>query len=358
MNTRLILASICVLASLSASAEPRRPITDRTWPTDPAQPQVCLWRDDKLAACTITIDDNHPEDHAFWLAQGDATGWRWTWFVIAGKVGTATNWGTWDDFRQLHAAGHDIQSHSVQHLGYGKAAPLTIEQEYADSRAIIEREIPGSRCLTLAYPNGYQPPNDSAVAARFYLACRGVKGVPNPADQTDYRNVNSVSGAAGFLEPAKHWASFEGMLDPAHRGKFRAWYSAHFHGLTDELKAHIAAVLARLKEHEDDTWVGLFREVAQYAQERDTATVTVEVSEPNRLRFVLTDRMDDTSFDQPLTVKVRLPAGWTGAVAQQNGQPAKLTMVRHEDAAFALVHAVPDRGPVELSPASLEEKIP
>jgi len=336
--------------SLPPAEQPRRVVTDRTWPAAPAQPEICLWSDDKLAAVSITIDDNHVEDHPWWLAQGRASGWTWTWFVIAGRVGTPGPWGTWDDWRAIHAAGHEVQSHSLFHLDPRRAPPLPIEREYADARALIEEQVPGARCLTLAYPNGYGPPNDAAVAARTYVAARGVKGFPNPPATVNYREVNSVSAGAGFEEPATHWASLASLLNPASPRTFRAWYCCHFHGLTEELKARVESMVRLLKQHEADVWVGSFRAVALYGQERDTARLTVVSADATGLRFQLEDDLPDAEFDQPLTLKVRLPDGWSGAQAWQDARPVPVTVVARDGVSYALVAATPDRGLVEVKP--------
>ena len=31
---------------------------DRVWPEKPGEGDICLWKDDRFAACAITIDDN------------------------------------------------------------------------------------------------------------------------------------------------------------------------------------------------------------------------------------------------------------------------------------------------------------
>ena len=340
-------AGLGALLALGAAGA-AQPVPDRIWPVRPEQPVVCFWRDDKLAAFSLTIDDNHVQDHAFWLEAGAARGWRWTWFIIAGRVGKPGPWGTWDNWRALRAAGHDVQSHSMYHLDPRQAEPLNIEQEYAEAQRLIEQQIPGARCLTLAYPNGYVPPNDADLAARYYLACRGVKGMPNPPCGLSYREVNSVSAAAGFAEPETHWASFAGYLNPARPGKYRGWYCCHFHGLTDDLKTRVKEMLAILERHQAEVWVAPFREVAQYGQQRDAAVLTVREGPENGLLVELTDGLSDASFDQPLTIKVRLPDEWDSALAGQGEQALPLQLIPHEGALYALVPVVPDRGPVEL----------
>jgi hypothetical protein len=112
----------------------------------------------------------------------------------------------------------------------------------------------------------------------------------------------------------------------------------------------VAAQLAHLASRKDEIWVGLFREVACYGMERDTAHLDVTKSTGAEIRFTLSDDMDDALFDYPLTVKVRLPDAWEAVKATQSAEPVDVRIVEHEGARFGLAEVVPDRGEVVLSP--------
>ncbi len=319
---------------------PRAP--DRDWPANPGDALVCLWKGDRLAAFSLTIDDNGAPDHPFWIEMGNEFGFRFTWFVITQRVGNNAYFGTWDGFRKLHELGHDIQSHSHTHL-HGE---FTIDEEYRISKETIEREIPGHRVRTLAYPGGQHPvKNDPVVAAKYYLGARGTVGLVTPAINPPYLRTGSQGGAIFTGERSK----LETFLDPNHRN-FRGWHIALFHQARPENRPRIRENLALVKKHEADIWVGTFTEVLLYARQRDTAKVRTDARSPDRIVFTLTDQMDDALFDQPLTVKVRLPADWKTARAEQAGKAAPAAVIEHAGARFALVDAVPDRGAVTVTP--------
>ncbi len=46
------------LGSLPRCESPRFELTERVWPAEVHKPHVCLWKDDALAAVSITVDDN------------------------------------------------------------------------------------------------------------------------------------------------------------------------------------------------------------------------------------------------------------------------------------------------------------
>ena len=327
--------------------QPRFKVTGRVWPAKAGEADICLWADDKLAAFCFGVDDNWQSDHAWWLEQQKKYGFPCTWFVITGRVGTGGFWGSWDDWKKLLAAGNDVQSHTVTHLAVDEPNYKGVEWDYAESARQIERNLPGHKVSVIAYPGGKnQDRNSRELAAKYYLAARGVIGTPNPADKVDYLNVNATSGLHPGTNPKAPWADIRQLIDANNRLYFRGWGFYFTHGV-DREKAPL--VMDYLKEHPADFWVGLFSEQARYGQERDTAKLVPAAGGTGAIRFTLTDRMDDSRFDYPLTVKVRLPDDWKAASAKQAGKGIEAKVIVHDGARYALVKAVPDRGEVVLS---------
>ncbi len=332
---------------------PRFEVTDRVWPERPGDAHVCLWKDDRLCALSITIDDNCAPDHAWWIEQGKKYGWKFTWFVITERAGTGGYWGTWDGWTNLRQLGHDVQSHTVTHLHFGDEGRTDdeikdIDTEYAVSIRQIEENLKGHRCAVLAYPGGKNSHlNDREVAAKYYIGARGTVGHINRANQIDYLNTSSIGGINIGGAP---WSEFNNLLDPAqYRGRgYRGWYCTHFHGVKEDRRQELSEKLDYIKQREDQVWVGLFREVVMYGQQRDTAKLKMLDSRNGEIRFIPSDDMDDTLFDFPLTIKVRLPDGWKTVRATQAGVPVEVCLSEHDGGRFALVQAVPDKGEVAL----------
>lgn len=109
----------------------------------------------------VTFDDGYRDNYttAFPLLQ--AAGIPALFYVSTGFVGTdkvfphderAQRDGldfpklTWDDVRALAAAGHEIGSHTVNHVNLGKCQQQTVQEELGRSLADLERELgPGPR---------------------------------------------------------------------------------------------------------------------------------------------------------------------------------------------------------------------
>ncbi len=223
-----------------------------------------------------------------------------------------------------------------------------VDWEYAQSIAQIDSNLPGKKASALAYPGGKNTVyNDRKIAAKYFRVARGATGAPNMANQIDYMSTNAMSGW-NFDSP--QGGNPRNILDPnLYRGRYyRGWAILFAHGVSAN-PALFARTFEFIKENRDKLWVGLFTDVAKYGQERDTATLKVESSDPDKITFQLTDEMDDSYFNYPLTIKVRIPDDWKDAAATQAGKPVAGKVVTHEGSAYALIQAVPDAGLVTVA---------
>ena len=333
--------------------------TDLVWPEKPGDADVCLWSGDRFAACSITIDDNCKPDHEWWLKLSSELGIKLTWFVVTDHCVYNRNVGfngTWADWQKLADAGHSIQSHTTNHKAKQGNGPALTDEEvelmYHDSLKAINDNITNNFACCIAYPNG--EPHEE-IAAKYAIACRGVYGVPNCANNINYLCTNKGAGGKGHVqmvafgetEEAPKWIRGNKALK-------RGWNIVLYHlvhaGRSDAERAKNAATaeaevryIASLKD--ERFWVSRFDDAVKYGQERDSATLTSALK-GEKIEFMLTDRMKDDIFDFPLTVKVRLPDGWTSAKATQGGKLVAVRFVSHDGAPYALVEAVPDKGTV------------
>jgi len=329
------------LVNLYGQSITRPVITDLVWPETPGDAEVCLYADDKVAAVSLTVDDNTVPDHAWWIDKCDQYGLHMVWFVIVGShrlnSGNAY-FGTWEVFQtNIVDNGQEVQSHTISHKADDDVRPADqMHWEYSYSRALIDANLTGNRCLTLAYPSGNGQP---AIAAEYYIAARGTTGGANLPHNTNY-----LFTKAGGL------SAIPRLLDPTDTYYARGWIVPLWHLIQEEDYPALEANLAMAADHSDELWFGSFTEVAQYGQQRDTATLTVTSAEETAgVKMTLTDRMWDDVFDYPLTIKVRLWNTWTTCAATQDGRPVEATLITHEDDTYALVKAVPDRGEIVLT---------
>lgn len=338
-------------------AKPRFVLTDRDWPAKEGGASICLWKDDGFAAFTLGIDDNQAGNVPWWMDEAKKYGIRPTWFIITSIVSDdpkkISQGGNWDLWRKVYADGFGVDSHSVTHGDGWKGA----DAEYAESQAAIQKNIPGDKCLTIAFPGSPTCINDPAVAAKYYIAGRGGRPVHNPPNQINYPEINATSAGIVIDSPADWAGSVNKLFDPKPKNpSWRGWFFGFYHYIKpgpeaaterDELEKKFAFIQGKVATN--DLWQGLFDEVAQYGQERDTAKLDAKAESADKITLTLTDEMDDKLFDFPLTVKVHV-GDWKSAKATQEGKEVGCKLVDHEGAKFALVQVMPDRGPVTLTP--------
>lgn len=361
--------------------KPRFKVTGRIWPREIGDADLCLWHDDKVAALSLGVDDNNAGDIPWWKEQAALYDFKVTWFVITGRVDCNRATGYWKDFRELSALGHGVESHTVTHyhiqdagwgsnqwIGYAKSKardavqteptdiPAGTAWEYAESKAQIEKNIPGKMVGAVAYPGGSNSVKctDPHLAAKYYRMARAANG-ENTANAINYMAVGAQSNWH-FGDPALHGGgNLNNVLDPnLYRGMYyRGWLVLFTHQIIREGPyanlPRLQQTFDFIKANRNDLWVGLFAEVGRYGQERDTATLKVESPGPDKITFLLTDEMDDSYFNFPLTVKVRIPDDWKEVTARQADKPVEAKIIQHEGAAYALVQTVPDAGLVTLT---------
>lgn len=186
----------------------------------------------------------------------------------------------------------------------------------------------------------------------MYIACRGVAGSLNAANQVDYNSTNSLSGTMS-LDGSNRVGLPKLLEKPTRPGRtvWRGWASIHFHGVTTpEKQKEVDDALKYLTATPGEFWVAPFTEVAMYGQQRDTAEVASKVMADGRVSVTVTDRMDDELFDFPLSVKVRVSDTWTKAAVKQGEQTRPAKLVEHAGGKYALVGVVPDRGEAIVGP--------
>jgi len=329
----------------------RFPITGRVWPSQPGQAVICLWEDDKLCAMTMSVDDNIAPQVPTWLARAAEVGFPVTWFVITDRIGGSNAGfnGTWALWRDVVAKGHDVQSHTRQHLHTELPDWPGIEGEYAGSKAAIEANIPGHRCDYLAFPGGANSGlNDPSVAAQIYSGARGGAGSGiNRPTRIDYLRIRNGNFHLG--NGPKH-NDMLSLFDASDVRYYRGWIAPLFHQVNDW--PGVEPYLEFLRTYRQEIWAAKFSDVAKYGQSRDTATLTILSNTADGISFNLTDLMLDEKFDYPLTIKIRLPNHWPAVAARQAGAAVEADFVRHDGQPYALVKVVPDRGAAEVFPAS------
>lgn len=210
--------------------------------------------------------------------------------------------------------------------------------------------IPGNRVLTYAYPSGDTTGNHLDIVGRHYNGGRGVIGGSNFAERTCYMNTRSRSSWPIDIVGR--------MIDDPTYKYYRGWLDGLKHQIKDsratdaenQLKYdEVEVELAHVKNRENEVWVDTYTNISRYGQERDTHHLQLLSVAPTSIKMRLTDKMFDTAFDYPLTVKVRINNDWNNITVTQNQNIAEFKNIEHNGKKYLLIRAVPDRGEIIIN---------
>ena len=103
----------------------------------------------------ITFDDGHRTHYEHALPELVARGMTATFFVITSRVGTG-DYATWDQLREMAAAGMSIQSHTDTHPFLSELSREAASRELRESKRRIDAEL-RQDTVTVALPGGDRP---------------------------------------------------------------------------------------------------------------------------------------------------------------------------------------------------------
>ncbi|HEX7072133.1 MAG TPA: polysaccharide deacetylase family protein, partial [Rhodothermales bacterium] len=312
--------------------------------------EIARWHDFRPAAISHTFDDNLPNQLAIAVPLFDEFGLKLTLFALTDN---ASSWArpNWPGMQAAAANGHEIASHTVTHV---RLPDVTMDQQRTELRASadsIAARIPEQQGLTLAYP--FCVVGDNAMTAEYYIAARGCQGAIERATPADMLNISSiVVGSQGSVQNA---AQLNARSDAAVSSG--GWAVFLTHGIDNdggyspipsaELRAHVEY----LAENQDRFWVETFGNVVRYIRERDAASVVEESADENRLVVQVTDDLDDTIYDHPITLRRALPEGWANVTVTQDGEPVRQRLLDEDGARYVIFDATPDAGDVAIDKA-------
>jgi peptidoglycan/xylan/chitin deacetylase (PgdA/CDA1 family) len=110
-------------------------------------------RKTKSLNAKITFDDGEPSQLHNALPLLVQHGFKATYFVTPGLIGTAAKFLGWDDLKALQAAGHSVQSHGWSHKFLTFCSETELTHELRASKQSLEENL-GSAVEEISVPGG------------------------------------------------------------------------------------------------------------------------------------------------------------------------------------------------------------
>jgi hypothetical protein len=304
---------------------------------------VGTWQGFRTAAITYTFDDGCPYQYTIAIPMFNQYGYKLTMYTVTGK-----GWYEpthWDQLQTAAAAGHEIGSHTVTHPTLTTSNEV---YELSNSKIAIEVNVPGSKCITVAYP--FCVESTESVIATYYIAGRTCSSSIMPATPTNFYQISSfVLGNSGINTTAGITAKADAAAASG------GWCVYLIHGIDTDggysplSSGILRATLDYLYANKSKFWVSSFSNVVRYIKERNDVNV-IEVSNTgDTITAQVTDSLDNTIYNYPVTIRRRLPDGWLAAKVSQNGLPVTSTITKVGSVKYLMFDVVPDGGDIVLS---------
>ncbi len=304
--------------------------------------EVATWQGFTEAAVTYTFDDNCPNQYSVAIPIFNEFGFKATFFPVI-------DWAPqWAKFRDAADLGHEIGSHTVSHPSLSDLDLAAQEDELKNSKETIESNISGQNCMTLAYP--FCVPSDAALTRKYYIAARHCQGQIAKSTPSDFYNISSIiCGESGSIKTA---GNFKTNMEAA--AKASGWSVYLIHGIDGDGgysslgSSELRGSLEYLDENRERFWVATFGNVVRYIRERNNISVNEAENGSDTISLEVTDTLDNTIYDHPVTLRRRLPAGWGDATVTQNGDSVEYRRVVLGSEFFIEFDVVTDAGTIMI----------
>ncbi|MGA2802319.1 MAG: polysaccharide deacetylase family protein [Verrucomicrobiota bacterium] len=307
--------------------------------------EVGTWRGFRPAAISYTFDDGCSNQFTVAIPMFDQKGFKLTLFTVTGN----SMFPGWSKLQAAAAKGHEIASHTVTHANFGKLPDSQQATELKDSKDAISTNIPGQKCVTMAYP--YCVPGNDSLVSQYYIAARTCSGQLVPANPANFMEISSfVCGTQGAVKTAQDFNNKANQTAATKR-----WCVYLIHGIDNDggyspiTTATLQGSIDYLSANKDKFWVETFGNVARYILERNAASVRETAAGNDSITLQVTDNLDDTIFNYPITLRRPLPENWLSAAVSQNNKPVNAQIVDVASKKYVMFDVVPDGGNVIIT---------
>lgn len=256
----------------------------------------------------------------------------------------------WSSVQAAVAQGHEAASLLMDHSDMFTIDEAEAIYQLSQSQIVINSYIqPEGQCLTVGYPQCHVAYKD--IVAQYYIAARTCSSSINPSTPTDFYAIHSlIVGSAGSLNST---ASIVAKHNQA--ASSGGWVVYLVHAIDSESgyspisSTVLNETLQYLDTHRSTFWVNNFLNVVKYIKERNNVSVSEISNTGDSITLSVTDILDDTIYNYPVTIRRPVPEGWGSADVNQNGSPVTSSIVLVNSIAYVMFDAVPDGGNVVIS---------
>ena len=304
---------------------------------------VGTWRGFTAGAVSYTFDDGCANQFTVAVPMFNAKNFYLTLFTVV----TGGLFPGWAKVDTAAAHGHEVASHTMTHTSLQGMAAVTQNSELKNSKDSINKYIPGRQCITMAYP--YCNRGTDSICAKYYIAGRTCSGQIVPKNPTNFMDISSFLCGPEY-GGATTTAALNTLANNA--ANSNGWCVYLFHGVENDggyspiSTAALQGNVDYMSANSGRYWVETFGNVTRYIKERNASSVRGVSRTADSITLRVTDTLNDTVFNYPISIRRPLPAGWTTPAVLQGGIPLTAQFKDSNSIRYVTFDAVPDRGNV------------
>ena len=132
------------------------------------------------------------------------------------------------------------------------------------------------------------------------------------------------------------------------------WAVYLFHGIDNDggyspiESAELRNHLQYLHTNKEKFWIETFVNVTKYIKERQAASIQQSVSKKNLIAANLTNNLDNSIYNYPITLKKEIPLSWNKITIMQNNIPIDFKIITESSKKYAIINAIPNAGEIQI----------
>ena len=313
--------------------------------------EVGTWSGFKSGAVSFTFDDGCPNQFAVALPLFKQYGLKMTLFTITSNI--MYGGPNWIALQTAASNGHEIASHTMSHANFSGLSDSLQTVELKNSQDAINTHVSGKQCITIAYP--YCAMGNTSLCNQYYIAARGCSGAIEPSTPTNFMNISSfVCGNLGSVQTAQ---DFKTKADAA--AASRGWVVFLLHGIDNDggyspvTTTNLKGALDSLSSYKDKYWISTFSNIARYIKERNCVSVKEISQTDSSVSIRVTDTLDNSLFNYPVTIRRPLPPTWISVFISQGNQTVDVRIVEVNSSKYIMFDAIPDSDDITIKKTDL-----
>lgn len=241
----------------------------------------------------------------------------------------------------------------MTHPNLVKIGSEDAKMKLLNSHAFLQRNFGINSGLTMSYPWGIYNNQIQQITKSIYFAARSTDPGYN-----SLINLNRYALKTQSFDKRTGAYNANPWVDYAIQNNL--WLVEMIHGINNVGYSAIdSKVLAEhldyIKKVEDKIWCSTVSNVIKYIDESKNTEIRCDICNDTVYNFRINDFMDDSVYNQPLSIRIKVPANWDSILITN---VAKFKTEYNNKNKFILFNALPDNKVITVRPKliSIPEK--